>query len=515
MLQNYHNAMKSYQNVIGLDQRNKQAWIGLAICLRDLGHDEEALTSYQNALSIDPNDVSVYLSLGEILCRSLQRYEEVVELCNYVMEIQPSPLFLSLRGECFLGLEEGEKAVADFEALLRENPKDDDGWRRRGEALKLNEEYEYAIDSFNKAIEINPRNREAWESRIDCFYSLDGNYEALLSKMDREIALNPERSSGWYCKGMINLWGLKRYKTGEEFFSKARKLDPSNPTILSSHTCVLAILTRWEEVERNFDMLIQMDAEIDELLFGYVDMALRILGKWEKAVVLYDLCLETLFERDEDKMCGYSSRAIAYLELGKWEEMIRDCEILLALEDGEEDPTPTDQYYSIGILEKATKHCISRGLWFEALKCAAVGAVKSEESEKGLWMSKISKKLLNRFRKEMKEKMGDIMRFLHNLRKIFFVFRGTLFPELRMEMAERAAEDMMNELSLKQIKSVISWGMKKETMEREDDGFWEELGMKERVDYLRSRSSWEDDDEEFEENDFEAKRYNVFINLEE
>jgi tetratricopeptide (TPR) repeat protein len=142
---------------------------------RERGHDlflswsmEEALLAYEESLRIDPENAAAWLDkaiIHEILARQAHL-----------------------------------KAVALFDEILAENPKDARGWWGRGVAqygLEQPEEargsWERALEIYNETLRSDPEDGEAWFEKAEILISLGRNGEAI-DAYERAIELNSTRA---------------------------------------------------------------------------------------------------------------------------------------------------------------------------------------------------------------------------------------------------------------------------------------------------------------------------------
>jgi tetratricopeptide (TPR) repeat protein len=89
-LQQADNALACFDEVIGLDSTNAEAFVRKGIALERLGRLDEAIDSYDRAIALDDSMTMAYLSKGGVFNR-LERYGEALQCYEQALRVQKKP----------------------------------------------------------------------------------------------------------------------------------------------------------------------------------------------------------------------------------------------------------------------------------------------------------------------------------------------------------------------------------------------------------------------------------------
>jgi tetratricopeptide (TPR) repeat protein len=132
-------------------------------------NDEAALVCYDVAIELNPDFDKAYNNRG-IIKKEMKLYNAAKQDFDRAIELNP------LNINAYLN-----RAMLKNFSLENENPKED----------------------FDKALEIDPDNVDALCDRGYFYYALGLNYDAALCDIEKAIAVAPDRSSGYYYRGLI------------------------------------------------------------------------------------------------------------------------------------------------------------------------------------------------------------------------------------------------------------------------------------------------------------------------
>ena len=174
----YEDAIKCFQEVIGLDPTQAEAYNNIGVCLGNLGRIEEAVAAIENAVAMKPDYPEAWSNLGGLYER-LQRYEEGIRACNRAIEIKPrwADAYSNL-GSNLAGTGRLDEARSAYYRAIAE---DDSYWLAY---LKLAQLYadrgslDEALKLLRTAIQINPREPDLLASLAACLTDLNQKEEA-------------------------------------------------------------------------------------------------------------------------------------------------------------------------------------------------------------------------------------------------------------------------------------------------------------------------------------------------
>ena len=147
---------------------------------------------------------------------------------------------LHLRGRAYRLSRQPDKALVDYEAAVKQDPKLDNSWYEMALVYHQRENYNKAIDAYSKAIELKPDNHFYWfgrctsrlfvnklkEAETDCKKSLElkPNYVPALSSLGRvyEDGKQKQKALDTYRKVLELDPGNKDAKNGIEFLTSSR-----------------------------------------------------------------------------------------------------------------------------------------------------------------------------------------------------------------------------------------------------------------------------------------------------
>ena len=124
-------ARQAYDNVIGMDPNNSNAWAAKASGLKDY----ESLEAYSRAIELDPENVDAWLGRANVLSSlaamtdNKSRYEEAIQAYDRALEIEPQdPRTWNSKGYHLLLLGYYEEATNAYEMVIELTPPDKIRW---------------------------------------------------------------------------------------------------------------------------------------------------------------------------------------------------------------------------------------------------------------------------------------------------------------------------------------------------------------------------------------------------
>jgi tetratricopeptide (TPR) repeat protein len=121
-------------------------------------------------------------------------YDRAIILNTEALQFHPSDdlvwLLLTRRGNCYLGKNEPDKALADYDAAARLSGLDSRSYVSRAWALRREGRREDAIKDFEAAIAVNPNDAQAYASRAAAYVE-DKNLGGALIDYEKALELDP------------------------------------------------------------------------------------------------------------------------------------------------------------------------------------------------------------------------------------------------------------------------------------------------------------------------------------
>lgn len=198
------------------------------------GRHADAVSCYENGLGLDPGNAEAWFNMGHAI-GLLGRHRDVVRCCDRALKIHPnfSALWI-LRGLGFLSMDQFDHAMACFEKAKELG--DTSAADRMVECRKAHAEWYFRLGSryqqegnhteanacYEKGLARNPNNGVIWVNKGAALLALNRAKEAAVC-FDRAIALDSNDSGAWNNKG-IALMSLGQREEGAACLLKALKM---------------------------------------------------------------------------------------------------------------------------------------------------------------------------------------------------------------------------------------------------------------------------------------------------
>jgi len=124
------------------------------------------------------------------------------------------------RGVNYLRKRDYDRAIQDFDEVIRLNPKSSGAFTNRGASYLQKGDYERAIQDFDKAIQLNPRNKVVFSQRGDLFYR-EGDYERAIQDFSEYIRLNPGSARAFKNRGRARFYSGQSSAAASDFVHAA------------------------------------------------------------------------------------------------------------------------------------------------------------------------------------------------------------------------------------------------------------------------------------------------------
>jgi tetratricopeptide (TPR) repeat protein len=122
--------------------------------------------------------------------------------------------------------EDAEGAIADFDQVIRESPRDAYAFSQRGGAKQLAGDSKGALEDLTTSIELNPRSCDSFYERARVKSSL-GDLEGAISDYERVLEIDPKYAAAYLGRGTLRRWqGDAKGAQGD--FERAIELNPKS-----------------------------------------------------------------------------------------------------------------------------------------------------------------------------------------------------------------------------------------------------------------------------------------------
>ncbi len=290
----------------------------------------------------------VSLALGGyiLLCSVLtfnrvQDWENTDTLFTGVIEKYPREILpYRLRGQYFAGKGETQKAIADFEQIIKLYPNHPSANLFLAD-LKRQTNPEDALSAFNKAIKVNPNNADVYVQRGIYYFEQD-DWEAASNDYEKAISLDPKNSHAYYNRGSL-LMAQKNYPLALEDMTQAIVLMPDFPGAYINRGNIHKLLKDHQAALKDYSKAI--------------DISPNFSGLYNRAILYRDQLNKTrlalkdanhILEIEPQDARGYSLRASIHYQLSKFKEGLADAGKAIEL-----NPQMSDAYAFKAYIYKA------------------------------------------------------------------------------------------------------------------------------------------------------------------
>lgn len=219
----YEDAIKTYSEIINIDDKNFHAWANLGILFNKIGMYDKALTCLDNATKLDfepgsQEALELLISLALVLANN-ERYEESLALSDHIIKVKPDLEDIWLfRGLTLNDLGYHEQALHSIEQTLLIKPNHVEALLNKGSILLELQLYEEALLFLNKSIELDNSNYLAWLERGFLFFDLEFYSEALFS-YDKSIE-SGNKSYTVLVNRALSLLAMKNWESAIKAFGE-------------------------------------------------------------------------------------------------------------------------------------------------------------------------------------------------------------------------------------------------------------------------------------------------------
>jgi len=163
------------------------------------------------------------------LCGDMQHPDVALQACNRIVG-DPSETSES-RGAAFNGRGmiyyqrgDADRAMADFDAAIRLNPRDAMAFNNRGSVHKMNRDAQRAIADYSEAIRLDRTNAMAFRNRGVLYAGIDDKNRAL-ADFNEAVWLDPKNVYGLLWRGVVHA-SMGNKDLAEADWDEATRLDP-------------------------------------------------------------------------------------------------------------------------------------------------------------------------------------------------------------------------------------------------------------------------------------------------
>lgn len=246
--------------VIAQGQQVPQAVIDYRITLGEIymqddrfGHAEE---SFRQALSLDRNNKRALINLGKVLqARGLAA--EALEVFLQAAVLDPSdtdPLFLS--GQVYADVGKFKEAVAQFERVVKNNPRYPKAHVQLGRAALRGGDPKRALDEANQERAVNPELADAYLLAGEAYYFLKqygncaGEYQKAVSKRAQDATVLVRMARCYRLTGALD--------SAQSLLRQARAQESGNPDLYKEQGAIFHMKGMADEAKAAYDTYLKL-----------------------------------------------------------------------------------------------------------------------------------------------------------------------------------------------------------------------------------------------------------------
>lgn len=214
-------------------------------------------------------------------------------------------------------------AIACFNAVIRENPKNSGAFYNRGLCYDEKREYRKAIADFTEAIRLDPKNAKAYCARGSVYRSVYKKYEDAIRDHTEAIRIDEKFALAFSRRG-IAFACLKDYGKAIADFSEAIRIEPKNAWFHYNRGKAYGLVGDADKAMSDYNKAIEIDPKYAA---AYNNLA-SMLATWPKEgvrngkkAVEYATTACKLSEWNNSLRLG--TLAAAYAECGEFEKAVR------------------------------------------------------------------------------------------------------------------------------------------------------------------------------------------------
>jgi tetratricopeptide (TPR) repeat protein len=182
-------------------------------------------TLWTDVLSKYKNVAVAYNNRGKYY-REHQQYDKALADYDNLLRIVPDDFNgFNSRGRLWFDLGKFDKALPDFNRSIELNPQFAKAYSNRGAIYGMKNEYRLAADDLTKALELNPAEYVAFSNRALVYLSLN-QYQEAAADCDAYLRFKPDEASMWDLAALCYM-NMKKYDTALVYADKAIELDLS------------------------------------------------------------------------------------------------------------------------------------------------------------------------------------------------------------------------------------------------------------------------------------------------
>lgn len=315
------------KKIIKYNEKFTDAYL-LAAKLQGLpgGNQDEALKQVNQAIKFFGDDKKKSSSALVLRARLQSKYEDRLADLGKAIELDAGNAEAwQLRAALRIGKGEWDKAVNDFEQLVKNDPKNVKARQALAETLLNLKKYDLAHEQVEKAIELAPKAAINYtlRSRI---HEAEGKTDEALADLDAAIKVEPSDLGALMARAVMHL-KKNDFKSARGDVDQVLRANPSLSRAILLRSLISAEEGRTVDAISDVQMLLRNDPNNASLVIQLASYYM-VDSRPRKAISI----LDRLIEKDKGVWQAYRTRADAKLSIGEHAEAVVDYEAALKLQ---------------------------------------------------------------------------------------------------------------------------------------------------------------------------------------
>ena len=256
----------------------------------------------------------------------LNDFNKALSDFDALLKINPrySPEVYYHKGLCFFGQHEYLKAAGSFEEAIAKKYESADNYYYLGVCRFLDDNLDVALSSFNKAIALNPNFAYAYHDRASAYRKKD---DLLRANADYEqaIKLKPNWDMALSNRAAV-LISLKRYTEAIGLLDKCLLVNKTHYMALNHRGIANFYLQNWAKAEADFLALNKLRPDYAPAAYNLAN-TYAAQKQFAEAAKWYSKAIEL----DKDYANAYFARGSVWEEMGKFDKATADWKMALKL----------------------------------------------------------------------------------------------------------------------------------------------------------------------------------------
>ncbi len=317
----YSDALFFIRSAYKLDPKNEWYAMSFAEILQKNGKFEESATVYEQLLKDKPNGLDYYFEWASALIYANKLTDAIKVLDKLEAKIGINKEIVMQKQRLYMQLGKTDKAIAEVQKLIAENPKDAQAYGMLAELYQSIGQKEKALEVYNKVLEIDPENPYIHLSLAD-YYRSNGEKEKSVEELKKAFG-NKKLDIDTKIQILASYYALIELhpEMKEQALEMSKLLIEANPEEPRAHAVYGDFLIQDKQYEKALD-----EYRLAKKLGAKEFMVAQQLMFLESQLQQWDSLLtesQEIISNFPDQPLGYFFNGLANLQKKKYPEAVK------------------------------------------------------------------------------------------------------------------------------------------------------------------------------------------------